>query len=317
MSRDPAAEALVPKFQFEKLLNQDQAGRRVVLLGSIDDVPALLIAERAPFAADPEHLSSFASSLANVTNLGNNDIYKWYLASSSSASASADSQPPDLKINLFHPCTPQLIAKYSRQGIRVVTETPTVYAEHVRPYVLRKQAEGRVNWVFNILEGRTEQEDVMYREHGPEGFLVLPDLNWDRKTVTALHLLGIVERRDLLSLRDLKKEHVDWLRHVKRKLVDATLGMYPKLEWDQLKFYVHYQPTYYHLHIHIVHVELEAGATQAVGKAISLDNIISQLETMPDGKGMADVELTYTIGEASELWIEVFEPRRKELRDNA
>jgi m7GpppX diphosphatase len=60
--------------------------------------------------------------------------------------------------------------------MRMVVETPEIYAAHVRPYMQRKREEGRLNWVFNIIEGRTEQEDVIYREHGDEGFLLLPDL---------------------------------------------------------------------------------------------------------------------------------------------
>ncbi len=71
------------------------------------------------------------------------------------------------------------------------------------------------------------------------------------------------------------------------------------------------QPTYYHFHIHIVHVALEAGATQAVGKAFGLDNIIAQLEVMADGLGMADMSLTYHVGEASELWTQVFRPLKE------
>jgi len=68
------------------------------------------------------------------------------------------------------------------------------------------------------------------------------------------------------------------------------------------------QPTYYHFHIHVVHVMLEAGTTQATGKAFGLENIISQLETIGggDGAGMADVSLTYFLGEASELWTGIF-----------
>ena len=68
------------------------------------------------------------------------------------------------------------------------------------------------------------------------------------------------------------------------------------------------QPTYYHFHIHVVHVMLEAGTTQATGRAFCLENIISQLETIGggDGAGMADVSLTYFLGEASELWTGVF-----------
>lgn len=55
---------------------------------------------------------------------------------------------------------------------------------------------------------------------------------------------------------------------------------------------------------------LEAGSTQAIGKAFGLENIISQLETLSGGMeaGMADIDLTYSLGEASELWTEIFLP---------
>lgn len=58
---------------------------------------------------------------------------------------------------------------------------------------------------------------------------------------------------------------------------------------------------------------LEAGSTQSTGKAFGLENLISQLETM-DGDpetGMADVSLTYFVGEASELWTNVFGPLKR------
>lgn len=55
---------------------------------------------------------------------------------------------------------------------------------------------------------------------------------------------------------------------------------------------------------------LEAGGTQATGKAFGLENIISQLETISGGidASMADINLTYSLGEASELWTEIFLP---------
>ena len=73
------------------------------------------------------------------------------------------------------------------------------------------------------------------------------------------------------------------------------------------------QPTYYHLHFHVVSVSMEPNATQAIGKAFSLPNIISQLETMAGGDdaGMQDVELSYVIGEESEVWREVFGPLKE------
>lgn len=303
------AESLIPKFKFERLLNQDQAGRRISLLGTIDSKPGVLLAERAAFATDSEHLSSFSTSLSKIKNLGANDIYNWFLASSSQSS----DQPPDLKLNLIYPCTDSHIKKYAKQGLRMVTETPEIYSSYVRPYMQQKREQGRLNWVFNIIEGRTEQEDVMYREHGEEGFLLLPDLNWDRKTISSLHLLGIVERRDLWSVRDLTKKHITWVKHMRDKLLDSTVKLYPDLDKDQLKLYVHYQPTYYHLHIHIVHVELEAGTTQATGKALGLENVISQLETLQGGEdaSMAEVNLAYHLGEQSELWEKIYLPLKE------
>lgn len=220
----------------------------------------------------------------------------------------------DLKINLIFPCTEQHVKKYSKQGVRYVTETPEIYHNKIRPYIQAKRDEGRLNWVFNIIEGRKEVESVIYRtvlgEAGDEGFLLTPDLNWDTKTVEALHLLGLVERRDIWTLRDLKVKHIPWLEQMKTKFINTTVKVYPEIERDQLKLYVHYQPTYYHFHIHIVHVALEAGGTQATGKAIGLESIIEHLKSMGDDqeKGMDSVSLGYTLGEASELWTEIFEP---------
>ena len=218
----------------------DQGGRRIALLGSINDSRALLLAERAAFPSDLKSIETVCEAIVDVKNLGNNDIYRWYLASSDYRSG----DPPGLKLNLIYPCTEQHIKKYSPQQTRMVTETPQIYHDHVRPYIQKKRDEGRLNWVYNILEGRSEQEDVLLRDLGhsadsDEGFLLLPDLNWDRKTVTSLHLLGLVERRDIWSLRDLRKSHVEWLKHMREKIIDATVRLYSDVELDMLKLYVH------------------------------------------------------------------------------
>jgi m7GpppX diphosphatase len=210
-------ESLIPKFHLTRLLNSDQAGRRISLLGTIDSKPALLIAERAAFDTSPTILNSFSTSLRNIKN----------------------QPPPDFKLNLIYPCTEKHVKKYEQQRLRIVTETPEIYAKYVRPYMQAQREKGALNWVFNIIEGRTEQEDVMYRESGEDGFLLLPDLNWDRKTMGSLHLLGLVERRDIWSIRDLKKGMVEWVKHMREKMVEAAIRLYPEIERDELKLYVH------------------------------------------------------------------------------
>lgn len=58
---------------------------------------------------------------------------------------------------------------------------------------------------------------------------------------------------------------------------------------------------------------LEAGSTQATGKAFGLENLVSQLETMSgdDNASLADVNLSYFVGEASELWTDIFAPLKQ------
>ncbi|KIW60658.1 hypothetical protein PV05_00858 [Exophiala xenobiotica] len=320
------AESLVPQFQLERVLNQDQNGRRISLLGTISSQPAIMTLERAAFPTDPALVTELMTSLINTVNLGANDIYRWYMANRSikpssmtagtttgSTTPTSTSQIADLKLNLIYPCTPKHIQKYSAQRVRMVTETPEIYSKHINPYIASQRAAGRLDWVFNILEGRTEQEDVIARcdwgSHSNSGFLLLPDLNWDRKTVQGMHLLALVQRRDIWSLRDLKKKHVPWLKAVRDQIVTAATKVFPgEIEADEVKCYIHYQPTYYHFHIHAVHVMLEAGTTQSVGKAFGLGNIISQLECMQGDEetGMESVDLMYFMGEENELWKRCF-----------
>lgn len=308
-----SANALITRFKYHKLLNQDQGGRRIILQGVIGGEPALLIAERAAFGTEDYYLSSFSRLVANVKNLGENDIYRWYMLNSLPDNTLDQPNPPDIKINLIYPCTDKHIKKYSFQQLRSVTETPEIYRKYVHPYMSKCREEGRLNWVFNIIEGRSEQENVLYRSEESDennNYLLLPDLNWDRSTISSLHLLAIVERRDIWSVRDLKKKHASWLRQLRSTLLETVAKLYDGVEEDMLKFYIHYQPTYYHFHIHIVHVNLDPNATQAIGKALGLENVISQLDVIGGGDeaGMADLELTYTIGEESELWTQIFKP---------
>ena len=70
-------------------------------------------------------------------------------------------------------------------------------------------------WVYNVLDGKAEQDRMIYQDPHPEtGFVLLPDFKWDQKDVQNLYLLAIVRRRDLLSLRELNEEHLPLLKNV-------------------------------------------------------------------------------------------------------
>ena len=302
------AEALIPQFKFDRLLNQDQSGRRITLFGSISQEPALLTLERSAFPSSTADVTSLLDRITSITNLGANDIYRWYMSNLNSSNLhSSTTTSPDLKINLIYPCTSSHVRKYSTQRIHYVLETPGIYTTYVRPYIQSQLTAGRLDWMFNILNGLTEQEDVVLRSSwdSPDdsGFLLLPDLNWDRSTITSLHLLALVQRRDIQSIRDLQKKHVPWLRKLRAEIASSVAERYG-VDTDEIKVYCHYHPTYYHFHVHAVHVMLEPeGGTQSVGKAWGLDMLIEWLNSMQSGEhGFHGVGLGYNVGEQSELW---------------
>lgn len=45
---------------------------------------------------------------------------------------------------------------------------------------------------------------------------------------------------------------------------------------DELRIYLHYQPSYYHLHVHFMHTKHDAGAGMAAGKAHLLEDVIGE-----------------------------------------
>lgn len=70
----------------------------------------------------------------------------------------------------------QHIKKYSQQESRLVRETPELYQTVVEPYN-KSVPPASMSWVYNILEGKSEAENVIHRDEDPEtGFVLTPDL---------------------------------------------------------------------------------------------------------------------------------------------
>ena len=72
--------------------------------------------------------------------------------------------------------------------------------------------------MYNILDGKSEVERVVYNDPDPEiGFVLLPDLKWDQKELDNLYMLTVVRKRGILSLRELTAQHLPLLRNVLHK----------------------------------------------------------------------------------------------------
>ena len=68
-------------------------------------------------------------------------------------------------------------------------------------------------------------------------------MKWDLSNVSTLYLVAITTSRDIRCLRDLRKQHLPMLRGI-RKQASTVVHEKWKLEPDNLRFYIHYQPSY-------------------------------------------------------------------------
>lgn len=154
-------------------------------------------------------------------------------------------------------------------------------------------------WVYNILDHKKESERIAYEDPCPEnGFILLPDLKWDGKTSETLYLLALIHKRDIKSLRDLTDKHLPLLKNIRDKSIDAIQQKYG-VKRSQLRIYLHYQPSFYHLHIHFTYLKHEAPGIFCE-KSHLLDQVISNIELMPDYYQRAT--LSFVLKEADALF---------------
>lgn len=154
-------------------------------------------------------------------------------------------------------------------------------------------------WVYNVLEHRKEVERIAYEDPCKEnGFVLLPDLKWDGKTAETLYLLAIVHRHSLRSIRELDESHLPLLRNIRDKGIAAISEKYG-VHRSQLRIYFHYQPSFYHLHIHFTYLKHDAPGIFCE-KSHLLDTVIGNIELMPDYYQKAT--LSFTVKESDSLF---------------
>lgn len=136
-------------------------------------------------------------------------------------------------------------------------------------------------WVYNILDHKKESDRIAFEDPCQEnGFILLPDLKWDGKTSETLYLLALIHKRDIKSLRDLTANHLPLLKNIRDKGIDVIQQKYG-VKRSQLRIYFHYQPSFYHLHVHFTYLKHEAPGIFCE-KSHLLDTVIDNIELMPD-----------------------------------
>ncbi|KAI0646139.1 scavenger mRNA decapping enzyme [Trametes meyenii] len=294
---------VLKQFRFDRVLNEDPVTHALTLLGSLpvhstsEHVQAIVRIEKTALTAD--YAAELLPGLLKDSKLiEGTDIYTWLFGWLYS---SVDR--PDVKINIVHPATEVHVRKYSRQEVAIVHETPALFERVVRPYISAFPL-SRTQWVENILNGTSEADKVLFRDPSPDsGYVLLPDMKWDLTTLSSLYLVAISLNRSIRSLRDLNKTHLDMLRCIRRQAARVVKERWG-LDQGSLRMFIHYQPSYYHFHVHVVNANYQGLPGMSAGQAHLLDDIISLIECDPD-EGLSILQrmtLTYTLGEQHGLY---------------
>ncbi|XP_075999571.1 m7GpppX diphosphatase-like [Genypterus blacodes] len=191
-------------------------------------------------------------------------------------------QPPphlnEIKTTLMCPATMKHVKKYERREIFLVEETKEDYQSITLPYIQTQRLS--LQWVQNILKKKAEAERIVCEDPDAKvGFVLLPDIKWDQKQRDDLHLIAIVHRRGIKSLRDLTPEHLPLLQNIYLKGKEAILEHYG-LPGIWLSVYLHYQPSYYHLHVHFTAMDYEVPGCD-LNRIHYLTDVIQNLQSYP------------------------------------
>jgi m7GpppX diphosphatase len=192
------------------------------------------------------------------------------------------------KVELISPASERQIQRaMPKPPMVMIDETPELYEKVTKPYIQSIVESGSLSWIENVVTGKKERErllldkddyvlnvDTKWRSH-PDANTV-PRSEWyDHESVNDLYCLAIVKDGSIASLRDLRAQHLPMLQSILNEGPAAIEKVYG-VKRNQLRVFVHYQPQFYHFHVHFTRLENDIGCQVERGHLLS--DIIQNLE---------------------------------------
>lgn len=286
VGEDNGGKFQLSQFELVRILSNNSTHKSVAVLGHFRDRSpeqhqAIVTLEKTAFTegqlqttaeTSESGSSSFFTTKSQLRTEFINDVYGNFLCL-------ADPEINQLKVTIIYPASEKHIVKFSAQPKHLLEETAQDYQTVTLPHLEQEQLS--LEWLYNVLEHRKEKDRIVFEDPSDDtGFILLPDLKWDGKTLEQLYLLALVRPRGIKSLRDLTAEHLPLLRNIKERGTRAIRERYG-IEADKLRVYLHYQPTFYHLHVHFTFLQHDPPGIQCE-KSHLLATVISNLELVPD-----------------------------------
>ncbi|XP_059685581.1 m7GpppX diphosphatase [Gavia stellata] len=268
------AGAAVPfplaELRLRRVLRESARDKAVFLHGEVtgpsgEGTDAVVILEKTPFQV--EKVSDLLKKHMKLELQMRNDIYSTYHLY----------PPPELseiKTTVVYPATEKHLQKYLRQEVHLIRETWEDYKNITLPFIQSQSFS--IQWVYNILEKKAEADRIIHENPDPcNGFVLVPDFKWNQNQLDDLYLIALIHRREVKSLRDLTAEHLPLLRNILQEGKEAVAKRFG-VPGSQLRIYLHYQPSYYHLHVHFTALGYDAPGS-SVERAHLLADVIDNL----------------------------------------
>ena len=278
------------RFSMKRILMEDTDKKLVFVEAAVrgSSSPAVLILEKLSWTS--EDVTGAMCEATTARQEFNNDIYGQY-------SLSLEAKNNRVKCNVIHPATEKHIEKYLSSPSHLVLETPELYQSVTLPHIKAEQFS--LQWVYNVLEHKKEAERIIFEDKDPEtGFILAPDFKWNGESTSDLYCLAIIHQRGLKSLRDLRASHLPLLLNIRQEAVRAVSAKYG-LEASQVRCYLHYQPSYYHLHVHVTSLAFSPPGF-GCDKSHLLDTVIDNIQR--DSNYYQNASLSFVVREKDKLF---------------
>ncbi|XP_066597820.1 m7GpppX diphosphatase isoform X2 [Prorops nasuta] len=267
-------EVNLSTFEMKRILQNNTYRKQICIEGIFKghECPAVVVLEKKNFPMEELFLKrGFFNESTILRKLYTNDVYGNY-------ECFPTREYNGLNTIVIHPATPKHIDKFIKKELHIINETYELYEKVVSPYI-KSMDTFSLKWIDNILEGKAEQENIIYQDKDKDvGFVLLTDLKWD-KTLSTLKLIAL-PYQNITCIRELNETHLPLLKNIQKAGTEAITEKFG-IPASQLRLYLHYQPSYYYLHVHFSYLMFDTPGI-FVEKAHLLSSVISNIELIPD-----------------------------------
>ena len=137
---------------------------------------------------------------------------------------------------------------------KIITPYIESYEEYKKTVSIRDKQKAHLDkWIYDILDGKKEQEKIIYQN---DYFLIIHTYVWTNSNNDDLHLLTIPYNKKLRTIRSLNTNYISLLDQMYKKTLEVIKDKY-KIDISDLNIEFHYTPSTYHLHLHFVNKKKE------------------------------------------------------------